>query len=626
MVANNLQFVVSAKNEASKILANVQNDLKGVKKDTSSVSKAFGAMSSAAKVGGLALAGGVASAGTAIFAMTMKAQEAAAEIDNLSRVAGISSEELQKISFAALDFGVSQEKVSDVLKDVNDRVGDFLTTKAGPMADFFEKIGPQVGVTAENFKDLSSKEALQLYVSSLEKANVSQQEMTFYMEALAGDATSLIPLFKEGGKAMAEQAEEAERLGLILSDTDVALLDAANDATKKAGVGFGALTNQIGVKFSPLISQLTDDFFGMAEEAGGFGEIATKVFNFTIKGAAHLANVIRGIEIVFKAVALAAARQFELVLKSIAFLEEGVRGFLDLIPGVEVSTTSALDGIINKTTELRSAIQTNLHETLMEPLPSGAVEEWAETAVRKHREVAEKTAQIKNESVSQDATRSATALETIRENNELTKEEVIRAELEKDGVLKQHIDQRLAYEKMTGSQRVAHNLGTMSEITKVASSQSKKVFKLQKAASIAQTLISTYDGATSAYKAMAGIPVVGPALGAAAAAAAIASGKANVDQIRAQKFQGQAHDGLEFVPRTGTFLLEQGERVVKKEDNRKLSKAIDNGLGSGELTVNFNISALDSRSATDYIVDNQNIIISIIQNAYTDRGRAGPLG
>lgn len=626
MVANNLQFVVSAKNEASKILANVQKDLKGVKKDTSKVSQAFGAMSSAAKAGGLALAGGVASAGTAIFAMTMKAQEAAAEIDNLSRVAGISSEELQKMSFAALDFGVSQEKVADVLKDVNDRVGDFLTAKAGPMVDFFEKIGPQVGVTAENFKDLSSKEALQLYVSSLEKANVSQQEMTFYMEAMAGDATALIPLFRDGGKAMAEQAEEAERLGLILSDTDVALLDAANDATKKAGVGFSALTNQIGVKFSPLISQLTDDFFGMAEEAGGFGEIATKVFNFTIKGAGFVADAIRGIEIVFKAVALGAVAAFEGVLRGIATLESGVRSFIDLIPGIEIATNSSLDGIIAKTNELRTAIQSNLHETLMEPLPSEPIEIWAENAVRKHREVAEQTAQIKNESISQDATRSMVALETMRENNEMTKEEIIRSELEKDGVLKQHIDQRLAYEKMTGVQRVALNLGIMSQITKAASSQSKKVFKLQKAASIAQTLMNTYDSATSAYKAMAGIPIVGPALGAAAAAAAMASGKANVDQIRAQKFQGQAHDGLEFVPRTGTFLLEQGERVVKKEDNRKLSQAIDNGLGGGELTVNFNISALDSRSATDYIVDNQNIIISIIQNAYTDRGRAGPLG
>lgn len=54
-----------------------------------------------------------------------------------------------------------------------------------------------------------------------------------------------------------------------------------------------------------------------------------------------------------------------------------------------------------------------------------------------------------------------------------------------------------------------------------------------KAAAIAQTTIDTYSAATSAYKAMAGIPVVGPALGAIAAAAAVASGLQTVRQITA---------------------------------------------------------------------------------------------
>jgi hypothetical protein len=52
-----------------------------------------------------------------------------------------------------------------------------------------------------------------------------------------------------------------------------------------------------------------------------------------------------------------------------------------------------------------------------------------------------------------------------------------------------------------------------------------------KAAAIAETTINTYASATASYKAMAGIPYVGPILGAIAAAAAIAAGLANVKQI-----------------------------------------------------------------------------------------------
>jgi hypothetical protein len=52
-----------------------------------------------------------------------------------------------------------------------------------------------------------------------------------------------------------------------------------------------------------------------------------------------------------------------------------------------------------------------------------------------------------------------------------------------------------------------------------------------RAAAVVQTTIATYQAATEAYKAMAGIPYVGPALGIVAAAAAVAAGLANVKAI-----------------------------------------------------------------------------------------------
>lgn len=54
-----------------------------------------------------------------------------------------------------------------------------------------------------------------------------------------------------------------------------------------------------------------------------------------------------------------------------------------------------------------------------------------------------------------------------------------------------------------------------------------------KAAAIAETTINTYKAAQGAYSALAPVPVVGPALGAVAAAAAVASGLANVRKILA---------------------------------------------------------------------------------------------
>jgi len=73
-------------------------------------------------------------------------------------------------------------------------------------------------------------------------------------------------------------------------------------------------------------------------------------------------------------------------------------------------------------------------------------------------------------------------------------------------------------------------------INKKYEAEQKRVGNIQKAASIAQTIIHSREAAMAAYKALAGIPIIGPALGAGAAAAAIAAGAIQIAVIKAQKF------------------------------------------------------------------------------------------
>lgn len=81
--------------------------------------------------------------------------------------------------------------------------------------------------------------------------------------------------------------------------------------------------------------------------------------------------------------------------------------------------------------------------------------------------------------------------------------------------------------------------GAMSNIMQnlyaATGSKNKAMFEAMKAFAIAETVIKTYQGAQEAYTALASIPIVGPALGVAAAAAAIAAGMARVQAIRSQQ-------------------------------------------------------------------------------------------
>jgi len=171
---------------------------------------------------GAAIAGAMVAATTAILAAGREAAAVGVEIKNLSSIAGVGTTEFQRYSAASRSVGIEQEKLADIFKDVNDKFGDYMATGAGPLADFFENIAPLVGVTADQFARLSGPEALQLYVTSLEQAGVSQQQMTFYMEALASDATALVPLLQDGGQAMRSLGDEAQRAGRILDEDMIA--------------------------------------------------------------------------------------------------------------------------------------------------------------------------------------------------------------------------------------------------------------------------------------------------------------------------------------------------------------------------------------------------------------------
>jgi len=80
-------------------------------------------------------------------------------------------------------------------------------------------------------------------------------------------------------------------------------------------------------------------------------------------------------------------------------------------------------------------------------------------------------------------------------------------------------------------------------LAQLSNSSNKKLATIGKAAAISNAIIDTYKAATGAYASLASIPFVGPALGAAAAAAAIGAGMANVQAIRSQGYKEGGYTG-----------------------------------------------------------------------------------
>lgn len=159
--------------------------------------------------------------------------------------------------------------------------------------------------------------------------------------------------------------------------------------------------------------------------------------------------------------------------------------------------------------------------------------------------------------------------------------EIQRAAGVKDRIIKFDEDaakQRRAIQAAFATQ-YASILGTMAD---AAALFGAKGFRAWQAFKIAEAIITTYAAALNAYNSQVGIPVVGPVLAKIAAASAIAFGVVQVATIASTKPpSGQAHSGLDNVPRTGTYVLERGEAVIRTNENARLSRFLDSVDGPG---------------------------------------------
>lgn len=256
---------------------------KAAKKRAKEIDDAF-------KKAGQAVGIALAASATAVASWVKSTVDQSTELLKLAQISGTTTTEFQKLAAGAELVNIGQEKLADIFKDTQDKLGDFLQNGAGPLKDFFENIGPLVGVTADQFRGLSGPQALGLYVSALQKAGVSQAEMVFYMEAIASDATALYPLLMDNAKGFREAGEQAERFGVVLSETAIAEAQAFRQTMIEIDQQMEGVRNRIVSELLPSLVDLSEQFkdtnaqIQLMESVAKFGADALRVFGSTAVG------------------------------------------------------------------------------------------------------------------------------------------------------------------------------------------------------------------------------------------------------------------------------------------------------------------------------------------------------
>ena len=182
----------------------------------------------------------------------------AKEIEIMAQLAGQSVEEFQAAAYATNQYGISAEKLGDISKDVQDKLGDFIATGGGEFKDFFEQVAPKVGLTAEALQGLSGPDVLLRVKKAMEDANVPMEQQVWLLESIANDAAKLIPLLADNGSEMNRLTGQFHDMDVALSETDIKVLKEMETAFANARKEADSLSSTIWVKLSGAMTALAE--------------------------------------------------------------------------------------------------------------------------------------------------------------------------------------------------------------------------------------------------------------------------------------------------------------------------------------------------------------------------------
>jgi len=197
------------------------------KRSIASSKKVAKSIASISKVA-LGVAVAVAAAGSALTAMTVASARNNRELTNMARLVGVSVDEFTALAHATTQYGINAERISDISKDVQEKVSEFAAAGTGTFQDYADVMKltkEQAAATALEFEKMSGAQVLGVMVSRMEAAGVSAGKMSFAMESVGNDATKLIPLFANNGAELIRLTQGFNALNQQLSLTSIEVKD-----------------------------------------------------------------------------------------------------------------------------------------------------------------------------------------------------------------------------------------------------------------------------------------------------------------------------------------------------------------------------------------------------------------
>lgn len=234
----------------------IEQQKKALDEYKDSIDKAKKSAGNLAKtIGTLTAAGGAAIGG--MLKYSKDAAQWADDLNTLSKVTGLSTEELQKLAYASNLVDVSTETLTGSLSKLTNNMRTAVQTDTSAAAQAFEKlkVSIQNTVTGElrDRNDVFSE-----VIDKLQNIGNETERDALAMAIFGKSAQELNPLIMGGSEALKELGDQAERAGLILSQDDLDALNEFNDQADSLSAKGTQISKIIAGQAKPAVEGLLD--------------------------------------------------------------------------------------------------------------------------------------------------------------------------------------------------------------------------------------------------------------------------------------------------------------------------------------------------------------------------------
>jgi hypothetical protein len=211
-------------------------------------------------------------------------------LNDLSARTGIGVEALQGYSLAAKLAGVDTEAFGTAVQKLAVNIG-----KATP-GDALDKALKGINLSLQELRALSPEQQFSEIGAAISELPTAADRAAAAVAIFGEQGAALAPLFREGAASIEELQARAERLGIIISETQVNNVADMNDAFDLVRATVDGIIGQVIGNLAPAVTAVTDQFLKFVEEwSGSQGEggtgIANAITDVLLQGAEYFAGV-----------------------------------------------------------------------------------------------------------------------------------------------------------------------------------------------------------------------------------------------------------------------------------------------------------------------------------------------